>query len=157
MQSIAQIFRVYGILAWLVTTFLLALANGSAAEERTLRVGVPLLLQPPDPVIGGFNAVNTGLAETLFKLGRDLQPEPWLATGARRLDGHSWEITLQQGVQFHNGTLMDAAAVKASLERAVAKSPTVKVLLDIARLEVKAPFTLTITTLECQHATDVVR
>jgi len=145
-MSFSPNVRAHVILVWLVTTFLLGLANSSAVEERTLRVGVPLLLQPPDPVIGGFNAVNTGLAETLFKLGRDLQPEPWLATGARRLDGHSWEITLRQGVQFHNGTPMDAAAVKASLERAVAKSPTAKVLLDIARLEVKAPFTLTITT-----------
>jgi peptide/nickel transport system substrate-binding protein len=142
----AHILRASVLLAWLVTTFLLALATSSAAAERTLRVGVPLLLQPPDPVIGGFNAVNTGLAETLFKLGRDLSPEPWLATGARQLDGKTWEITLQQGVQFHNGTLMDAAAVKASLERAVAKSPTAKVLLDIAQLAVKDPFTLTITT-----------
>jgi peptide/nickel transport system substrate-binding protein len=85
------------------------------------------------------------LAETLFKLSsKDLTPEPWLATGASQLDEKTWEITLRQGVQFHNGALMDAAAVKASLERAIAKSPVAKTVLDIARIEVKDPSNLTI-------------
>jgi peptide/nickel transport system substrate-binding protein len=119
----------------------------SKREEVTLRVGIPLLLQPPDPVKGGgFNAVSTGLAETLFKLGRDLRPEPWLATGARQLDDKTWEITVRQGVKFHNGAPMDATAVKASLERAVAKSPTAKALLDISQIEVKGPSTLVVAT-----------
>jgi ABC-type transport system substrate-binding protein len=79
----------------------------------------------PDPAEGGgFHLIQTGLGETLFKLGHDLRPEPWLATGVEQLDEKTWEITLRQGVKFHNGALMDAAAVKASLERAITKSPT---------------------------------
>jgi peptide/nickel transport system substrate-binding protein len=117
-------------------------------EETVLKVGSHLINRPPDPAKGGgFQAVQIGVAETLFKLGKkDLRPEPWLATGARQLDEKTWEITLRQGVKFHNGALMDAAAVKASLERASAKNARAKVLLDIARIEVKDPSTLTIVT-----------
>ncbi len=107
---------------------------------------MPFFSRPPDPVKGGFNAIKTGLSETLFKLGRDLKPEPWLATGARKLDGKMWEVTLRQGVKFHDGASMDAAAVKASLERAIAESATARALLDIAQVEVKDPSTITITT-----------
>jgi peptide/nickel transport system substrate-binding protein len=124
-------------------------APASAAGERVLRAGLPFLFtnQPPDPAEGGgFHLIQTGLGETLFKLGHDLRPEPWLATGVEQLDEKTWEITLRQGVKFHNGALMDAAAVKASLERAIIKSPTAKTLLDIASIEVKGPLTLTIVT-----------
>jgi peptide/nickel transport system substrate-binding protein len=115
-------------------------------SETTLRVGVPFLSQQSDPVIGGFLSIRHGLAETLFKLDKNLKPEPWLATAARQVDEKIWEITLRQGVKFHDGALMDAPAVKASLERATAKSPTAKALLDVARIDVKDPLSLTITT-----------
>jgi peptide/nickel transport system substrate-binding protein len=123
--------------------------NAAPTGERVLRVGLPFLFtnQPPDPAKGGgFELIETGLGETLFKLGQDLRPEPWLAAGAEQLDEKTWEITLRQGVKFHNGVLVDAAAVKASLEWAITKSPTAKALLDIASIAVKEPLTLTIVT-----------
>lgn len=119
------------------------------AEETTLKVGLPFLFtnQPADPAKGGgFQLIQMGLAETLFKLGKDLRPESWLATGARQLDEKTWEITLRQGVKFHSGVLMDAAAVKASLERAITKSPVAKAVLDVGRIEVKNPSTVLIVT-----------
>jgi len=128
------------------------IAWGGAAqpsEEKTLKVGLPFLFtnQNPDPHKGGgLHLIQTGVAETLFKLGKDLKPEPWLATRSRQLDEKTWQITLRQGVKFHNGVPMDAAAVKASLERAIAKSPVAKAVLDIARIEVHDPSTLTIVT-----------
>jgi peptide/nickel transport system substrate-binding protein len=124
-------------------------APAPRVAEITLKVGLPFLFtnQNPDPHKGGgSHLVQTGVAETLFKLGKDLRPEPWLATGGRQLDEKTWEISLRQGVKFHNGALMDAAAVKASLERAIAKSPVAKAVLDISRIEVKDPYTLTIVT-----------
>jgi peptide/nickel transport system substrate-binding protein len=124
-------------------------SNAAATGERVLRVGLAFLFtnQPPDPAKGGgFELIETGLGETLFKLGQDLRPEPWLATGAEQLDEKTWEIALRQNVKFHNGTLMDAAAVKASLEWVITKSPTAKALLDIASIAVKEPLTLTIVT-----------
>ncbi|HEU0020731.1 MAG TPA: ABC transporter substrate-binding protein, partial [Dehalococcoidia bacterium] len=124
-------------------------APEATAGERVLRAGLPFLFtnQPPDPARGGgFHLIQTGLGETLFKLSQDLRPEPWLATGAEYIDERTWRVTLHQGVVFHNGKLMDAAAVKASLERAISKSPTSMALLDIERIEVNDPLTLTIAT-----------
>lgn len=120
----------------------------SIAGGTTLRVGFHGLGQIPDPVKVGWQSVRTGLAETLFKLDTNLDPEPWLATGIRPLDGTTWEITIRQGVKFHNGTVMDAAAVKASLERTIASNAGSKALLDIARIEEKDPYTIIIVTNE---------
>jgi peptide/nickel transport system substrate-binding protein len=123
--------------------------RGPDVEAKTLKVGVPFLFtnQPPDPATGGgFQLIQYGLGETLFRLGQDLRPAPWLATGARQLDERTWRITVRQGVKFHNGSLMEAAAVKASLERAMAMSPAAKARLDIAWIDVNDPSTLALTT-----------
>ena len=48
-------------------------------EERVLKVAMTFLDEPPDPYHAGWLAVPTGLAETLFRLGDNLKPEPWLA------------------------------------------------------------------------------
>ena len=129
------------------TTAPLAATNPAPiAEETTLRVGFHGLGQSPDPVKVGWQSVRTGLAETLFKLDTNLDPVPWLATGIVPLDETTWEITIRQGVKFHNGALMDAAAVKASLERTINENAGSKTLLDIARIEEKDSFTIVVVT-----------
>ena len=119
------------------------------AEETILRVGTPFLSRSPATPRGGFGAIRFGIGETLFKLSKDeLKAEPWLATGAQRQDDNTWEISIRQGVKFHNGVVMDAAAVKGSLERAITESGSAKALLDIAKMEVKDSLTLIIVTNE---------
>ena len=118
--------------------------RSSTSEEITLRVGTGFLTAIVPPV--RHTAVAMGLGETLFRLGDEYRPVPWLATEAKNLDEKTWEITLRQGVKFHNGVEMDAAAVKASLERAFAESASIKGLLDTARTDVKDAYTLTIVT-----------
>src|ERR671932_1316649 len=69
-------------------------------KEKTLRVGLPFLFtnQPADPAKGGgFQLIADGLAETLFKLGHDLRPVPWLATAAQQRDERTWEVILRPG------------------------------------------------------------
>ena len=118
----------------------------AADEERVLRVAMTFLDEPPDPFRAGWLAVPTGLAETLFRLGDDLKPEPWLATGASQVSPTVWEITLREGVRFHNGVVMDAAKVKGSLELALSRRPGTRILLDIDRIEVKDRFTVVMVT-----------
>ena len=116
-------------------------------ERPTLKVGFIWLDSPLDPVKGSWVAIQGGMAENLFRLSAtDLSPEPWLATGAERLDPLNWEITLRSGVRFHNGDVMDAHAVKASLERTVRLSSGDAERLALASVEVKDDQTVIVTT-----------
>ena len=115
-------------------------------EERVLKVAMTFLDEPPDPYQAGWLAVPTGLAETLFRLGDNLKPEPWLATDAIQVEPTKWEITLREGVKFHNGVIMDAARVKGSLDLALERRPGTRILLDIERIEVKDSSTVVIIT-----------
>ena len=117
------------------------------AERPTLNVGSIWLDSPLDPVGGSWVAIQGGMAENLFRLSAiDLSPEPWLATSAERLDPVTWEIELRSGVRFHNGAVMDAQAVKASLDRTVRLSPGDAERLSIESVEVKDDQTVIVTT-----------
>jgi len=115
-------------------------------DERVLKVAMTFLDEPPDPYQAGWLAVPTGLAETLFKQDENLNTAPWLATGAIQVEPTVWEISLREGVKFHNGTLMDAHKVKGSLDLALLRRPGTRVLLDIDQVKVKDPSTVVIHT-----------
>ena len=115
-------------------------------KERVLKVAMAFLDEAPDPYQAGWLAVPTGLSETLFRLTKDLKPEPWLATGATQVAPNTWEITLREGVRFHNGAVMDAAKVKGSLDLSLMRGPGTRTLLDIDRIEVKGTDTVVIVT-----------
>ena len=118
-------------------------------ERPTLTVGVAWLVESLDPADSGWATSRFGMSENLFRLSAtDLQPEPWLATGARFVDPLTWEISLRRGVRFYNGDDMDAAAVKSSLERVVAASPAVANMLQVDSISVSDPHTIIITTTE---------
>ncbi|HWL43348.1 MAG TPA: ABC transporter substrate-binding protein [Ilumatobacter sp.] len=73
-----------------------------------------------DPVTGGtFSQLYMYPAlDALFRL-RDGQPEPALASGYEVSDdGLTATLTIRDGVSFHDGTPLDAAAVVANIERA---------------------------------------
>lgn len=119
------------------------------SERPTLTAGVAWLVESLDPADSGWSTSRFGMSENLFRLSAtDLQPEPWLATGARFVDPLTWEISLRQDVQFYNGDQMDAAAVKSSLERVIASSPAVANMLRVDSISVPAPDTIVITTTE---------
>ena len=124
-------------------------AAGAAAEEERpiLKSGVIWLDSPLDPVKSGWVALQSGMSESLFRLsGTTLSPEPWLATGATAVDSLTWTLDIREGVRFHNGNVMDAQAVKASLERAIRLSPASAEVLSIDTMTVEEDYTLTIIT-----------
>ena len=124
-------------------------AAATALDRPTLNAGVIWLDSPFDPVLGGWVASQSGMSENLFRLSpTNFKPEPLLATGATHVDPLTWEIKLRSGVRFHNGSVMDAAAVKASLERTIRLSEASADSLGIDTIVVNDEHTITITTLE---------
>ncbi len=63
-------------------------------------------------------SVASHLWDTLTLLNDNLEVEPHLAESWRLVNNFTWEITLRQGVTFHNGEPFDAQAVRFSIERA---------------------------------------
>ena len=122
-------------------------APADEEERPILKSGVIWLDSPLDPVESGWVANQSGMSENLFRLsGTTLSPEPWLATEATQVDPLTWTIGVRTGVKFHNGNVMDAQAVKASLERALRLSPAAADLLTIDAITVEDEQTITITT-----------
>lgn len=145
----------------LTRRLLLALAAAAAvtaapggpalAAERadTLIVGtmweaLPLAMAPRRSRF--FN--ESEILDTLVKLDYDMQMVPGLATSWERVSPTVWRFTLREDVVFHDGTPLDAAAVRNSLERVVALLPYAADLLGIARIEATAPLELEIETAE---------
>ncbi len=61
--------------------------------------------------------VFAGLCDKLFDIDQHMAIVPQLATGYEWSNSQTLIIRLRQGVKFHDGQTMDAAAVKDSLER----------------------------------------
>jgi ABC-type transport system substrate-binding protein len=60
--------------------------------------------------------ITWNVFEHLMEIDKDGKLVPRLATGWRWLDDRTLEMTLRQGVKFHNGEVFDANIVKLNLE-----------------------------------------
>lgn len=83
----------------------------------------------------GWQGSYLGIYEQLFRIDGSFEPQPLLAASATSEDFATWTITLRDGVTFQNGSACDAAAVKASLERAIEQSPRCAKALGISSME----------------------
>jgi peptide/nickel transport system substrate-binding protein len=97
-----------------------ALGLATAAPAQTLRIGLaedPDIMDPTlaRTFVGRF--VFAALCDKLFEISNTLEIVPQLATGFRWENSTTLVITLRPGVKFHDGEMLDAAAVKYSLER----------------------------------------
>ncbi len=105
---------------------LLAMAAGllvsTAASAQTLRIGLnedPDVLDPHRARTFVGRIVFTSLCNKLVDITPDLKFTPELATEwSWSDDGKALTFKLRPGVTFHDGEKMDAAAVKANLDRA---------------------------------------
>ena len=90
------------------------------ATAQTLRISLRQDLDMLDPTLATTyvgRIVFAGLCDKLFDIDEKLNIVPQLATGYEWADDRTLVIHLRQGVKFHDGELLDAAAVKYSLER----------------------------------------
>ena len=108
-----------GLAGMAIATVLL---SGSAAmAETTLRIGLaedPDVLDPTLARTYVGRIVFASLCDKLFDIDEKLNIVPQLALSHELSgDGKTVTIKLRTGVKFHDGEVMDASAVKASLER----------------------------------------
>lgn len=98
----------------------LALSIAGSANATDLRIAMrddPDVLDPTLATTYTGRIVFAGLCDKLFDIDQHLAIVPQLATGYEWSDSQTLIIRLRQGVKFHDGQTMDAAAVKDSLER----------------------------------------
>jgi peptide/nickel transport system substrate-binding protein len=99
----------------------LAMTASAAAAETSLRIGLAEDPDALDPTVARTfvgRIVFAALCDKLFDIGPKLEIVPQLATSYSWAgDNKALTIVLRQGVLFHDGEKLDAAAVKYSLER----------------------------------------
>lgn len=119
------------------------------AKEKEVTIVYHFTSNTMDPALDARNLpVRSGSHETLTKIADgSMDITPWLAESWSSEDGVNWTFTIRSGVKFQDGTACDAAAVKASLERAISLSASVKSALYIESIEADGQ-TLTIVTSE---------
>lgn len=87
-----------------------------------------------------------GVLETLVNTDSDFNLLPSLATSWERTGDNTWVFHLREGVKFHDGTDMDAAAVKWCFDRAAANNKSFAKYTSYTSSEVQDDHTLEITT-----------
>ena len=86
----------------------------------------------------GWYTNHAGVSETLLTLDYDLKLVPRLAEAFENKSPDTWVVKIRPGVLFHDGSALDAAAVKASFDgvgktEAAANARLLR-LLDIAEI-----------------------
>jgi peptide/nickel transport system substrate-binding protein len=94
---------------------------GTPSGAQTLRIGLaddPDMLDPTMARTYTGRIVFAALCDKLVDISPELDIIPQLATEWKWVDDNKGLVmTLRQGVKFHDGTPLDAAAVKYSIER----------------------------------------
>lgn len=110
----------HGMTVWSPTV---RVAMAQALGE--LRVAENLLLASLDSDLAanGLAVSSLGISETLMRVTPEMQLAPWVAERLDPVDALTWRVTIRPDVTFHDGSPVDAAAVKASLERSMAAQP----------------------------------
>jgi len=97
--------------------------------------------------------VVSAVYDTLVTINTKGEYVPYLAKSVEpNEDFTEWTITLREGVQFHDGTALDADVVKLNLDTYRGKNPAISAPLstyifqDVADVTVRDPLTVVVTT-----------
>lgn len=127
-----------------------AFAQGTPKRGGTLRVSANTNPSSLDPYTGGAGSDHTFLYtmyDTLTEWDFEtLKPRPGLAESWKFTDPTTLVLNIREGVTFHDGTKLDAEAVKFNLERAKSdpKSNIKADVATIATVEVTGPMQVTL-------------
>ena len=117
-------------------------ASGSSDKEKSSAAStsknITIIHSLPNDTLDPHNTwitLRAGITETLLRLDENMKVSPWLASDWKATDDHTWVFTIKEGIQFQDGTPLDAEAVKASFERGIADSKALAAALKIASIE----------------------
>ena len=120
------------------------------AQAQHLRIGLredPDILDPTLSRTYVGRIVYMALCDKLFDINERLEVVPQLATGYRWESPTQLLVTLREGVRFHDGEVMDAEAVRYSLNRHLTMQGSFRrsEIADMESVEVVDPRTVRIT------------
>ncbi|HMN72112.1 MAG TPA: ABC transporter substrate-binding protein [Rhodoblastus sp.] len=127
-----------------------ALAQGAPKRGGVLKIAANANPSSLDPATGGSGADHTMLFpmfDTLTEWDYEtLKPKPGLAESWKYPDPQTLVLNLRSGVTFHDGTPLDADAVKFNLERAKTdtRSNIKADLVTVASVEATGPLQVTL-------------
>jgi len=127
-----------------------ARAQGAPKRGGILRISAPTNPSSLDPATGGAGSDHAflfALYDTLTEWDYEtLKPKPGLAAGWSFTDPTTFVLNIRPGVTFHDGTPLDAEAVKFNLERNKSdpKSNIKADLATVASAELTGPMQLTL-------------
>lgn len=126
-----------------------AVATVAPASAQHLRIGLredPDILDPTLSRTYVGRIVYMALCDKLFDINERLEIVPQLATGFRWESPTQLLITLRENVRFHDGEVMDAEAVRYSLDRHLNMQGSFRrsEIADMERVEVVDPRTVRI-------------
>lgn len=120
--------------------------EGTPVNGGTLRVALPAEIDGLNPVNSRWsvegNMLGSSVFDTLLTFDENRNLVPRLATSVTpNTEGTVWTIKLREGVRFHDGTPLDAAAVKLNIESRKADPITGSALAPVSEVAVVDPLT----------------
>lgn len=112
--------RKIGMMTAAVLAATMVFTTSVAAEGGNLVFGDRTAILDPANSVNDWWFLRHGIGETLFRFDQDFNTVPFLVDSySVAEDQLTWTFQIKEGIKFQNGNVMDAEAVKASLERLI--------------------------------------
>ncbi|MDQ6954602.1 MAG: ABC transporter substrate-binding protein [Mariprofundaceae bacterium] len=147
MGSLIPHQNIFWILCLLI---ILPSCQQQAAQPGELRVGIaqlPMSLDPRFATDAASHKIQALIHRGLIRLDHDFKPQPDIAKSWQHPDPLTWVFSLKEDIYFHDGSLLQADDVVATLRAILSvdlASPLRAGFASIESLEVLAPFRLRI-------------
>lgn len=138
-------------LLFIVVVFVAACGGGNGGQRDSVAVGLD---SEPESLDASYDTglsaalIDAQVYDTLFRVGENGQLQPGLVQSWKQPSPTVYRLTLRPGVTFHDGTPLNAQAVKTNLDRVrdpKGTSPWAGSLAPIKTVTVDSPTQLTLT------------